>query len=513
MTTATSAASPPAPTLAAISPSGALPGTTVDVILSGSNFIPQKTTVDVVAIDPRPLVTDVNVVSDTSLTATLTISADAVPRMFRVVVTTPAGSSEQREFVVQAPNEPLPTIGAFGASATSIQKGATSTLHWNDIANATSCEIDHGVGTVPCSNGTKVVSPPADTSYRFTAIGPGGSANATTSVHVTASRPSPMTHGSEVFNFTGGQQTFVVPTGVTQVRIDAAGAQGGSGETDDGHDDGGDGGEIVATIDVTPGEALIVVVGGEGSSPKHDFESAAGGFNGGGDAGLSEHAGGGGGGASDVRQGGSAMDNRVVIAGGGGGGGGGHQSGDSGFGGSGGGMTAGNGHNGVAMTTPAPPPPPTPTPGPAPSPTPGPTPSPAPTPTPTPTPPTPSPGPVPAPAPSPAPSPVPNPGAGHGSGGGGGGQNSGGHRGQVGETADDDDTDGDVGKGGHGGSDKVGAGGGGGGGGHKGGGGGGGDKNSGNGGGGGSSHASDKAKDVHMDQGNHKGNGQVKVEW
>jgi hypothetical protein len=40
-----------------------------------------------------------------------------------------------------------------------------------------------------------------------------------------------------------------------------------------------------------------------------------------------------------------------------------------------------------------------------------------------------------------------------------------------------------------------------------------GDKNSGNGGGGGSSHAADKAKDVHVDQGNHKENGQVKIEW
>jgi len=494
------AANPAAPTLAAISPSSGLPGTNVDVILTGTKFIPQNTTVEVVATDPHPPVTNVNVESETSLTATLTISADAVPRTFRVVVTTPAGSSEQREFVVQAPDAPLPTIGAFGANATSIQKGATSTLNWKGIANATSCEIDHGVGAVPCGSGTKIVAPQADTSYRFTAIGPGGSANATASVHVTESRPSPMTHGMEVFNFTGGTQTFVVPAGVTQVRIDAAAAQGGSGETDDGLDDGGDGGEIEATIDVTPGETLTVVVGGKGISPKHDFEVAAGGFNGGGDARISEHAGGGGGGASDVRQGSGSLDDRVVIAGGGGGGGGGHQSGDSGLGGSGGGMTGGNGHNGLGITTPAP------------APTPGPTPAPTPTPTPTPRP-TPSPGPIPGPAPSPAPSPVPSPAAGHGTGGGGGGQTSGGQHGQVGEDADDDDTDGDVGKGGKGGSDKVGAGGGGGGGGYKGGGGGGGDKNSGNGGGGGSSHASDEARDVHVDQGNHKGNGQVKIEW
>ena len=299
-----SAANPAAPTLAAISPSSGLPGTNVDVILTGTKFIPQNTTVEVVATDPHPPVTNVNVESETSLTATLTISADAVPRTFRVVVTTPAGSSEQREFIVQAPDAPLPTIGAFGANATSIQKGATSTLNWKGIANATSCDIDHGVGAVPCGSGTKIVAPQADTSYRFTAIGPGGSANATASVHVTESRPSPMTHGMEVFNFTGGTQTFVVPAGVTQVRIDAAAAQGGSGETDDGLDDGGDGGEIEATIDVTPGETLTVVVGGKGISPKHDFEVAAGGFNGGGDARISEHAGGGGGGDKNSGNGG-----------------------------------------------------------------------------------------------------------------------------------------------------------------------------------------------------------------
>src|SRR5258705_356547 len=237
--------------------------------------------------------------------------------------------------MVEAGAAPLQATALLAAHATSIQKGATSTLNWKDIANATSCEIDHGVGAVPCGSGTKIVAPQADTSYRFTAIGPGGSANATASVHVTESRPSPMTHGMEMFNFTGGTQTFVVPAGVTQVRIDAAAAQGGSGETDDGLDDGGDGGEIEATIDVTPGETLTVVVGGKGISPKHDFEVAAGGFNGGGDARISEHAGGGGGGESDVRQGSGSLDDRVVIADGGGGGGGGDKnSGNGGGGGS-----------------------------------------------------------------------------------------------------------------------------------------------------------------------------------
>jgi hypothetical protein len=84
---------------------------------------------------------------------------------------------------------------------------------------------------------------------------------------------------------------------------------------------GGDGGELSATVRVTPGETLIVKVGGVGQFPK-------GGFNGGA-AGAVIHfryrrhkytySGAGGGGASDVRKGGSTLAHRIVVAGGGGG--------------------------------------------------------------------------------------------------------------------------------------------------------------------------------------------------
>ena len=36
-----------------------------------------------------------------------------------------------------------------------------------------------------------------------------------------------VTHGQQTFDFTGTEQTFVVPDGVTQVTVDAWGAQGG----------------------------------------------------------------------------------------------------------------------------------------------------------------------------------------------------------------------------------------------------------------------------------------------
>jgi hypothetical protein len=118
----------------------------------------------------------------------------------------------------------------------------------------------------------------------------------------------------KTFNYTGAQQNFTVPEGVTQIVIQASGAGGGIGLARE----SAAGGFVKASIPVTSSESLAVFVGGMGNSCTiqgcSGSDGAAGGFNGGGD-GF-----GGGGGASDVRQGGSALGNRVVDAAGGGGG-------------------------------------------------------------------------------------------------------------------------------------------------------------------------------------------------
>ena len=46
------------------------------------------------------------------------------------------------------------------------------TLEWT-TTNATTCSIDHGVGSVPC-NGNTNVSPTTTTTYTLSATGPGG---------------------------------------------------------------------------------------------------------------------------------------------------------------------------------------------------------------------------------------------------------------------------------------------------------------------------------------------------
>ncbi|NBV14360.1 MAG: hypothetical protein EBS07_09880, partial [Sphingobacteriia bacterium] len=115
---------------------------------------------------------------------------------------------------------------------------------------------------------------------------------------------------TQTFNYTGSAQTFVVPTGVTSLTVEAWGAKGGnSGYT------GANGGYTRGTITVTPGQTINVYVGGQGALP-------AGGWNGGGNGGSTSTVGAGGGGASDIRIGGSALADRVMVAAGGGGSGG-----------------------------------------------------------------------------------------------------------------------------------------------------------------------------------------------
>ena len=119
----------------------------------------------------------------------------------------------------------------------------------------------------------------------------------------------------QTFAYTGSEQKFKVPAGVTQVVVTVDGASGAPG-----YDHryskygsaGGLGSRVRATIPVMPRETLAIFVGGSGSD---------GGFNGGGASSTYNDGNGYGGGASDVRQGGDQLADRVIVGAGGGGGG------------------------------------------------------------------------------------------------------------------------------------------------------------------------------------------------
>jgi hypothetical protein len=131
---------------------------------------------------------------------------------------------------------------------------------------------------------------------------------------------------TRTFEYAGMAQTWTVPAGVTQATFDLYGAAGGSQVPPVGTK-GGLGGRVMATLTVTPGEVVTIMVGGQGGDNYDGCQSAgAGGFNGGAAGGPvvgssfpCPSAGAGGGGASDVRIGGAALANRVLVAGGGGG--------------------------------------------------------------------------------------------------------------------------------------------------------------------------------------------------
>src|SRR5262249_9401481 len=65
------------------------------------------------------------------------------------------------------------------------------------------------------------------------------------------------------FGFTGGEQTFTVPSGVTSIRVIAIGGHGGIGA---GGTAGGFGGWTVGDVAVKPGQTLFVDVGGNGGN-------------------------------------------------------------------------------------------------------------------------------------------------------------------------------------------------------------------------------------------------------
>ena len=118
------------------------------------------------------------------------------------------------------------------------------------------------------------------------------------------------------FPSTGGLQTFTVPTGVTALTADVAGAAGGSSTITP----GGLGGRTTGTVAVQPGDELSLVVGGSGTSAAGASDGAPGGFGGGGDGGASS--------AFDTRSGGASGgggsflfdESGLLLAAGGGGG-------------------------------------------------------------------------------------------------------------------------------------------------------------------------------------------------
>jgi hypothetical protein len=95
-----------------------------------------------------------------------------------------------------------PTVH-ISADPETIQEGASSTLSWFS-ADADSCTIDQGIGTVDL-NGSTMVSPTVTTTYTITATGPGGTS--TDSVTVTVAPPPTVSISADPENIQSGESS------------------------------------------------------------------------------------------------------------------------------------------------------------------------------------------------------------------------------------------------------------------------------------------------------------------
>jgi hypothetical protein len=99
-----------------------------------------------------------------------------------------AGNNSRSITITVAAAAEKPVINSFAADRTSIISGEYAILEW-DISNATSMNIDNGVGSVETLTGTKSVFPTTTTTYTITASNSGGSVTKSVTITVSADEP------------------------------------------------------------------------------------------------------------------------------------------------------------------------------------------------------------------------------------------------------------------------------------------------------------------------------------
>ena len=166
------------------------------------------------------------------------------------------------------------------------------------------------------------------------------------------------------FDYTGSEQSYTIPAGVSKVQLEVWGAQGGNASVEGSYmGAGGAGGYSKGLYSVSEGNTLYVVVGGQGTSSTSITSSGTlqGGYNGGGNSmgGDTYCAVAAGGGATHISTTSGVLSSLspssvIIVAGGGGGAGTSSNSSYTqyGTGGYGGGVSGGTGISGYASYSP-----------------------------------------------------------------------------------------------------------------------------------------------------------------
>jgi hypothetical protein len=238
--------------------------------------------------------------SNGALTSTIAVSP-LVNTSYSVIGLTAGGCTATAIQVVTV--NPAPTVPnpVTASPSTFCAVGGTTNL------NAVSAGNSINWYTVPVG-GTPIGSSASGANFSVTAL-------TTTTYYAEA-----FTIAQATLNYTGGVQTYTVPSGISVMTVDVIGAKGGTGWQN--YSTGGNGGRVTGTIAVVGGQVLNIYVGGAGTNASAGV-AGIGGFNGGGNGGAYPglYGGGGGGGASDIRVSPYGLANRLAVAGGGGGGG------------------------------------------------------------------------------------------------------------------------------------------------------------------------------------------------
>lgn len=206
---------PPSPTLASLSPSSGAQGTAVGVTLTGTNFVAGATSVAVSG--GGVTVSDVKVVSATSLTATLKLDANATLGGRAVTVRTIAGPSSAVTFTVLPPAPTLtnitPTVGIRTSfvpatlTGTNFISGATTVAVTGDGVTVDSVRVVDGTTVTALF----VVSATASVSDRTVTVSTaGGTSNG---VRYTVLAPAPRITGLTPNSGTTGTTTHVTIAG------------------------------------------------------------------------------------------------------------------------------------------------------------------------------------------------------------------------------------------------------------------------------------------------------------
>lgn len=182
----------------------------------------------------------------------------------------------------------------------------------------------------------------SDTTYTFTV-------NATDNANNSSSRQFSIIVKAPVitaFTYTGANQTFTKPAGVSKINVYMWGAAGGGSNAEGYSDAGGPGGYASGTIDITPFASLIVQVGAGGGRTDGGTTKPARPYPYGGLPEVrSGYTSGAGGGRSAIFTSSVVAANALLIAGGGGGAGG--HGGGGGYAGCNMGGGSGGGTNGI----------------------------------------------------------------------------------------------------------------------------------------------------------------------